>query len=370
MTGAVTSESAARPRNSSRKRLFAVMGFTLSMLILLLFGEVVARLMGYRPFHAVPGNVTVEPGGKLYRPLSEGGYVHYGGEFTVTLPTGYQFHLSHDADGLRSTRRGDAIATNQPGLWIMGCSITHGWSVNDGESYPWLVQSALTNHAVLNGGVSGYGTLHSRLLFQELLKKKSKPKTVVYAYGLFHDHRNTFVRIWQKGLVPYNKLPLLTYPRARWNGTVELNYDVVPVAYNEWLLQRQSALVHFAEQQYNIREAGRERIQEVSRELVKNWAAFCLREGIEFIVAGISSDATPLLDWCRTAGISAVDISVPLSEPGNTNAPHDGHPSAKAHRVYAVKLIEFLNSRRHLADALIVPSLIRARAVDANPGRE
>ncbi len=370
MNEADSSESSAPAGKPTCNRSFLVFGILLTVAILLLFGEIVARLAGHRPFHASPGEVRVEPGGKLYRPLPEGGYVHYGGDFTVTLSTGYKFKLSHDEDGLRRTRTDEGALTNQPGLWIMGCSITHGWSVNDEESFPWLVQSAMSNRLVLNGGVSGYGTVHSRLLFQELLKKKSRPKTVVYAYGLFHDHRNTFVRIWQKGLVPYNKLPSLTYPRVRWNDADELTYDVVPLTYREWPLQRASALVHFAEQQYNLREARRERIHEVSRELIKNWAAYCLREGIEFVVAGISSDATPMLKWCRSAGIASVDISVSLVEPGNTNAPHDGHPSARAHRVYAEKLVRFLESRQGPTKLLPGSPAVLLPALDAGAARE
>jgi hypothetical protein len=52
-----------------------------------------------------------------------------------------------------------------------------------------------------------------------------------------------------------------------------------------------------------------------------------------------------MLEWCRTASIKAVDISVPLTDPENTNAPHDGHPSAKANRAYAEKLVAYLKSR-------------------------
>jgi hypothetical protein len=49
-----------------------------------------------------------------------------------------------------------------------------------------------------------------------------------------------------------------------------------------------------------------------------------------------------MLDWARAAGLRVVDIAVPLTEPGNTNAPHDGHPSAKANQVYAKRLVTFL----------------------------
>ncbi len=334
------------PSGSSRRRVgFALAAAGLALLVAAGLGEMGLRLRGQRPFSAQPANIRVEPGGKLFRALPEGGFAHLPGAFQVTLPTGYQFRVTHGTNGLRIThpsRAADAKA--RPELWLLGCSLTHGWSLNDEDTYPWRVQAALPEFEVVNGGVSGYGTLHQRLLFQELLKQRGKPAVVVVVYGLFHDYRNTYVRIWQKGFAPYNRLPDLIYPFARLTAGGELSYAAAPATYSEWPLERQSALVHWLEQHANVAEEQRVRSHEVSRALIKNWATVCLKEGIPFIVAGISSDAGLMLEWCRAVGINAVDISVPLADPGNTNAPHDGHPSAKANGVYAEKLVGFLKT--------------------------
>ncbi|MEN9572842.1 MAG: hypothetical protein RL514_697 [Verrucomicrobiota bacterium] len=331
---------------SPRKRLaFIAAAGLLTLLLVAVVGEVIARTRGLKPFTAQPADIRVEPGGKLFRALPEGGFAHVPGKFQVTLPTGYQFRVTHGTNGLRSTHPPLAPdAKPRPELWILGCSLTHGWSLNDEDTYPWRVQAALPEFEVVNGGVSGYGTLHQRLLFQELLKQRGKPAVVVVAYGRFHDFRNTYVRIWQKGFAPYNRLPDLGYPFARLNADGELGYDVAPATYFEWPLQRQSALVHWLEQQANSAEERRVRSHEVSRALLATWLGVCLKEGIPFVVAGISSDAAPMVEWCRTVGFKAVDISVPLTEPGNTNAPHDGHPSAQANAVYAEKLVAFLHA--------------------------
>lgn len=334
------------PAPARRKRpAFIAAAVLLALLGAAALGEVLARTRGAKPFSAQPADIRVEPGGKLFRALPEGGFAHLPGEFKVTLPTGYSFRVTHGTNGLRVTHPPLAPDTKpRPELWILGCSLTHGWSLNDEDTYPWRVQAALPAFEVVNGGVSGYGTLHQRLLFQELLKQRGKPAIVVVAYGLFHDYRNTYVRIWQKGFAPYNRLPDLTYPFARLNAGGELSYDAAPATYAEWPLQRQSALVHWLEQQANVAEERRVNSHAVSRALLANWAGVCLKEGIPFVVAGISSDAGPMLEWCRAAGIKSVDISVPLSDPANTNAPHDGHPSAKANRVYAEKLVGFLKT--------------------------
>jgi len=347
-------DSTPAPATPRRKRpAFIAAAAVLALLVAALVGEVVARMCGHKPFAAQPAEIKVEPGGKLFRALPDGGFAHIPGEFKVTLPTGYQFRVTHGTNGLRVTHPLLAPdAKPRPELWILGCSLTHGWSLNDEDTYPWRVQAALPEFEVVNGGVSGYGTLPQRLLFQELLKQRGKPVVVVVAYGLFHDYRNTYVRIWQKGFAPYNRLPDLTYPFARLTATGELTYDAAPATYSEWPLQRRSALIHWLEQQANVAEERRVNSHAVSRALLANWAGVCLKEGIPFIVAGISSDAGPMLEWCRAAGIKAVDISVPLTEPGNTNAPHDGHPSAKANRVYAEKLVEFLRGAVKRSDGV------------------
>jgi hypothetical protein len=79
--------------------------------------------------------------------------------------------------------------------------------------------------------------------------------------------------------------------------------------------------------------------------LIRRFADFCASERIRFVLAGISSDAGSMLEYCRKQGITTVDISVVLAEPGNTNAPHDNHPSASANRVYAQKLLAFLKEQ-------------------------
>ena len=339
-------DSPAPPPASGRRprRIFALFASLLALVAAAVIGELFARARGARPFTAQPPEIKVEPGGKFFRALPEGGFSHFPGAFKITLPTGYEFRVTHDTNALRITHppRGPEAPARRE-LWILGCSLTHGWSLNDEETYPWRVQAALPELEVVNGGVSGYGTLHQRLLYEELRKRRGRPAAVIVAYGRFQDYRNTFVRIWQKGFAPYNRLPDLVYPHARLEAGA-LTYHAAPATYAEWPLQRQSALVHWLEQTANRWEENRVRSHEVSVALLANWSNACAKDGIPFLLAGISSDAGPMLDWARAAGLRVVGIAVPLTDPENTNAPHDGHPSAKANRVYAERLITYLQA--------------------------
>lgn len=332
-------DGSSSPTVQRRRRMIAL-AVILGMVGSVLLGEVIARALGERAFDVRPPDMKVHPAGGLYKVVEDGMYRHASGERNIRFKSGFGWRMTQDEAGLRLTST-NAVDGGEE-LWLMGCSLTHGWSVNDHETYPWLVQSALPNWRVVNAGVSGYGTVHSRLLYQELMNQRGKPAVVVYAYGRFHDFRNTFVRVWQKGFVPNNRLPDLLVPKVGLDSAGKLEYAMVKPVYQEWPLQRVSALVHALEVRWNRFSAARSDSHAISRELIAQWAAFCLREDIRFVVAGISSDAGNMLDWCRELKIEAVDIAVPLSGTEFTNLPHDNHPNAKAHREYAHRLLKYL----------------------------
>jgi hypothetical protein len=349
-----------------RKVMFIAITAALMALGVLLVGEIVARLFGYKPYATPKLDIRVEPGGRFFALKPSGGYAQLPGEFNITLPDGWKFHVTHDTNGLRLTHSPRTAAPRKPEMWIMGCSLTHGWSLNDEETYPWLVQEAMPAFEVVNGGVEGYGTLQSRLLFQELLEARGKPALVVLAYGTFQDFRNTMVRERRKSVVAYNRLGPLQQPYARFNGKGDFDYFMSPVEYTEFPLMRASALMHFAEQQYDRWEIRHAHSDLVTAELMRRWAIFCRDQGIAFVVAGISSDSGPMLEFLQKMGIRTVDISVPLREPGNTNLPHDNHPSAKANKEYARKLVTYLQESLARAKSSTNASLVPAASTATN----
>ncbi len=337
------SEQSAK-QSLSRCRQFKLLAVLFGLVSALLILEIALRIGGHKPWSPPPAHIRIEPGNRMFQALAEGGYRHLPGRYKVILAPEYSFQMSHLEWGLRSTKAPVSSSDDYgkpPEIWFMGCSITHGWGVNDRDTYAWKIQEKFGAHNVVNAGVGGYGTLQSRLFFQDLLQHRGKPALVVYAYGRFHDFRNTFVRTWRKGFVPNNKSPNLRIPTARLDGE-SLDYHLTPAEYHEWPFQGWLATSHYLERLHNFREANASRSDEVSRELIKNWAAACLRDGIQFVVAGISSDAAPMLEWCSRLGIKTIDISMPLSDPANTNHPYDNHPNAKSHTVYAERLTEFI----------------------------
>ena len=220
--------------------------------------EVVLRAKGVNPWQKNEVSIQVDPGGTFFRAHPTLGYTHIPGRFTVTLGSGYSFNVAHLPNTLRITRPIDSYKKpeRKEEIWIFGGSFTHGWSINDEETYPWLLQERFPEYDVVNFGVSGYGTIHSMLQFREALKTKT-PKVAILAYAGFHDERNTFSRTRRKRVVPWNRLGPLVQPYAQLDRKGKLQYSFADVEYSEFPMMRYLALAHFIEMNYNRLETKR-----------------------------------------------------------------------------------------------------------------
>ena len=305
--------------------------------------EIALRNAGWEPWQVTAATIQVEPGGRMFAVDPELGYTHIAGQYRVELPTGFAFGVTHDADTLRLTGPATEV-TGQPEIWLLGCSFTHGWSLDDEQSYPWLLQQRMPDFQIVNFGVSGYGTVQSLIQMQRALDSGRRPAAIILAYAHFHEVRNTFVRKRRKQVAPRNYLGALDHPRARLAPDGTLQIEVVRVAYDAFPLQRRSALVHAIEMLYNDFEAWQARSQDVTLALIERTAAVAGQAGIPFAVAGItdSRHTGEMLARAQNRRIQTVDISTDLDREGYTNKPHDPHPSALATQIYAAKLGAYL----------------------------
>lgn len=315
----------------------------------LLGAELGLRFLGYRPWQVKDIRIRVEPGGEFFAPDPQLGYTHIPGTFKVTLPDGYTFRVTHRDNGLRVTQPLAAYdpAVQRDEIWIFGCSFTHGWTLNDEETYPWLLQQRLPEYEIVNYGVSGYGTLQALIQFQQALSQRRPPKLVIVTYASFHDQRNTLLRLRSKQIVPWNKLGPLVQPYAWLDTQGDLQYAMADVTFQEFPLMRSSALSNFIETTYDSKVENRfYQSHEVSRAIIKEFARLAQAREVPLLVAGLLSDSltTDMLAFAAGEGLMTADISVDLSQPANRNLPHDPHPSPAANEQYAHNLEPFLRS--------------------------
>jgi hypothetical protein len=314
--------------------------------LLIIAGETALRIKGVKPWQPISLTIKVTPGDKLYVKHSTLGYANMPGEFTVTLEDGYSFKLTNLPNGSRITHPLSTYkeAESKKEIWIFGCSYTSGWSLNDSETFPWLLQERFPMYQVVNFGVNGYGTVQSLIQFRHVLQERRVPKIVVYAYAGFHVERNVFLRNWRKIVCSFSNLGQQMVPYARLDADGKLEYYLENVEYNEFPLMRHSALMHFIERKYNELEENYYHSRKVTEALILEIAKIAKEKGITFVLAGItdSQGTRNMLSFARNKGIKAIDISVDLDIPGYSNSPHDIHPSALADRKYADKLEAFL----------------------------
>ncbi len=330
---------------SRRKKILFVLAFNTLLVLLCLFGaELALRWKGLRPWTFPPPDFISETPGTYYRNDPTLGYLSKPGEFRFTQPGAYTFKMTHLGNGLRITHPLETYSGKEKKeIWIFGCSFTQGWTLDDEETYPWLLQENFPDYEIVNFGVAGYGTVQSLLQFREALEKGKKPALVIGTYASFHDMRNALTRAWIKTLMTFSGLGVTRpYMRLARDNQVQLFY--APLKYHEVPLARYSALANYLDDTYNRSLESSYHSHEVSKAIIEEFYRLCKANGIDFVVAGIYSDATTneMLEYCNSKGMMTVDISVDLSIKKNTNLPYDSHPSAIADQQYAEKLESFL----------------------------
>lgn len=291
--------------------------------------------------------VSVDPG-PLLEPDPLLGWRNAPGAHVVTYASGYQYSTSHTHSGTRVTRSlfEEYRYRGLPRVEIYGCSYTYGWSVIDSETFPWRVQEELPAYDVVNFGVGGHGTVQAWLRLDESLRRRPLPAVVVLNYGSLHDERNVLTRRFRKAVVPYSKqTDALSGPRARLERG-ELRFETTPLRYERPPLATQLALVELLDEAHCRWERAGLKEREVTRALLLAIGARCKAAGVPLVVAGIGDDEATLgmLTDLQAAGIRTVDISVDLTQAENSLLPVDWHPSPRAHREFARRLLAYLRA--------------------------
>ena len=347
----MTSTTSTPPPLSRKKRLlFLSIIFSFFIILLLSLGEIISR-QKIRPWKILPREAVVaslEPPGTYNLKHETLGYTFRPGRVRITLPGPYSFNITHLPNGLRITHPLDTYpAKEKKEIWIFGCSLTEGWSVNDEETYPWLLQEKFKDYEVVNFGGGGYSTVQSLIQFREALQSGKKPALVILTYASFHDQRNTLTRSWRKVRIAYggyHNLRGMNLPYMKWSGDKKPEILYQPLDYHEFPLARHSALANLIDETYNGVLEKTYHSHEVSEALIDEFFRVCAANQIKFVVAGIfaAPATTDMLEYCTKSGMMTTDISVDLGAKENTNLPYDSHPSAVAHRKYAQQLESYL----------------------------
>ena len=325
---------------------FTLIGF---IMVFILSAEVFVRMKGMKPYKITRPEIAIEPGGMFYMKNDLLGYTHIPGKFKITIKENFSFSVTNNENSYRVTQPIDQqeFYREKDEIWIMGCSYTYGWALNDEDTFPWLIQKKIPGYKINNYGVCGYGSIHSLIQIKELLKERNIPKIIIVTYATFHDLRNTFSRIRRRAVSRWNFLGPLTQPYASLdkNGHLKL-HRADEVIYKPWPFTRMLALVYYLENKYNNHEVRVAQPFQVSQAIFLEISKICREKGIKLIVAGIKENNQKkmrrMLDFCEKSGLSTVDISVDVENEKYSHLPLDAHPNELANLLYAEKLYSYL----------------------------
>ena len=335
----------AKPKASRLKRTLVRLAYVLGVVVLLLVvGEITARIMGHRPWQEVVQEIQVDPGGRLYDKDPILGYRGRNGTYQLTLRDSLKFTVTHDSLGWRHPK---ALSDTLPEIWVLGCSFTHGYGVSDGEEYPAQLQQLLPSYRVRNYSMDGFGTLQNWLTLRDQLAAGGRPKAVVLGYGAFHDQRNTANRYWRKALHGQQIADGLRYPFIRLDDRDSLHVHYDSLTYHPLPLQRYLALASLIEENWNRSEDKGLRSRYVTEVLIQRMVRLSKDAGAQFVLAGVYQhpETAHMLEVFHLEGIPTVDISQNLDDPSLRILPGNGHPNPKAHQAMAESLATFLQNK-------------------------
>lgn len=323
------------------KKTIIILFISIILLTTLFFSiELVLRIKGHQPFiaGALP---KIIPGGKLYNKNSLLGFVPIAGKYTVVYPDNFKYALTYLPNLTRITQplENYSKTEHKPEIWIFGDSFVNGQSLNDNQTFPWILQEKFPQYRIVNYGVGGYSTVQSLLQFKEALKTKI-PAVVILGYSDFLDQRNIFSRSWRKAESLVNKLGQVSQPYATIDANGKLKYLFDDITYREFPLEKQLAFPNWLDNKSNALEDKINSGHNVTKALLKEFYTNAYKNKIKVIFATFYNNpaSNDTLNYAKNLGMETVDISVDYQNPKYTNLPHDAHPSALSDRIFAQKL--------------------------------
>src|SRR5215510_9483384 len=150
--------------SNARQKIFLLLG---SLAVTLALLEVMVWVAS-AVMHREPIVMSDPHAGWANRPNLQNRKVIYGGGV---------FTLSTDANGHRMCYPiGQSPPVGLPGLLVVGDSFAEGISVNDDQTFPWMLARRTPYH-VVNLGVVGYGTCQELVKLEEYFE--SRPEATI-----------------------------------------------------------------------------------------------------------------------------------------------------------------------------------------------
>lgn len=266
------------------------------------------------------------------------------GSYSITLNKKHKFDATHTDNGQRLV----TSVGSGPKIYVLGCSFTYGYGVNDNQHFTSLLQDRLPQYSFENRAVIGYGTVQSLLQLKETFIKET-PSSVLLCLSDVHLERNTLSQSYRSALkIGYsrssdnvdNLLSGANFPYFSTQDSIEfVSWEAM---YSNWWLRDYSATINFLQTKYENLLVSDQKEIEVTTSILREINRLCKDEGVNFgIIYLDKSDALSQVKKDLNS-IESVDVNFDFSDSTFTNAPYDNHPNSRGHQKISKKVEELI----------------------------
>jgi hypothetical protein len=296
------------------------------ILLGLIVGLVLTEFV-FTPSYILPNSIKSEvlPGTFVSDPVIGWRHLEGARNYSPTMREAIPFRATFWPLGNRATRI-DARPRGKE-IILAGCSFVEGLGLGDEQTFAWKLQEKMPEYTITNLGVSGYGTLHSKLAIERYLKQSGNPQpaAIIYGFADFHSDRNVKNRFMQRYWSEPGSFPYCDAEGCRtWSGKAMNNFFQRSRVYSiieNWLDSRR------AQQSPLLMET-------ITIDLIKEMAANAQAANSIFIVAPVSLNDQHWFDHFRQLDIPTINCLTPTMRTKDYTLV-GGHPNEKWSETFA-----------------------------------
>jgi len=271
------------------------------------------------------------------------GYSHNPGIYPILIKQtsfftekDYKFKIIIGEDGYRITSENPDKYKGKPQIWIFGCSYTFGWTLDEKDTFAWLIQQKLPNYQVKNLGMGGHGNTVGLLQLKQQITNGNTSAVAIFVYNPFHCVRNLAAPSFINNELSVHMNRSFHYPKSFITEEGQLGIRLIPI------------------KPINETEPSIKDMQAVTKLIFQEIQEICYKNNIIPVLAFQTGDNNdPIVQYCAKNGFKIIDISINADDsslellPGKYPMlpvkyqifpPFDPHPNAEAHKIFAEKL--------------------------------
>ncbi|MFT4526881.1 MAG: hypothetical protein ACI85F_003062 [Bacteroidia bacterium] len=324
---------------------------TTFLVLAILFGSIVAvegvmRILGYKPDSGFPKLISsIEPKSCM-RPDSLVGFSLKPGEYTFVYHSGFEFTTNHLPNGFRVTNSNpDSICAI---VNFYGGSLFYGLGLNDEDVFTAKLAETVPNILVNNYAIFGHGMVTPLKLLERAKSSGDLPDLAVITYAKYNLARNVYSQPFAKSIRFHRKHfgpRTLKVPYARISND-SLVFGLTPIEYKEVPFADYSSTMNRIQGVYDNYNHASFEPELVDSILITRYLQFAEENRIKLVFAIVDNYSGGKVGYERLykSGAEVIDISVDHDSPEFNLMPHDGHPNARAHSIYAARCFAYLSA--------------------------